>query len=64
MLKMALGLAALVLTTPVASADPVADFYRGRQVSLIVGYGTGGGYDVYGRLIARPQTWRGSYRAG
>src|SRR5690242_18434413 len=53
MLKMALGLAALVLTAPVASADPVADFYRGRQISLIVGYGTGGGYDVYGRLMAR-----------
>jgi tripartite-type tricarboxylate transporter receptor subunit TctC len=35
-----------------ARADP-ADFYRGRQVNLIVGYGTGGGYDVYGRLIAR-----------
>ena len=53
MLKMAFGLAALVLAAPVASADPVADFYRGRQVSLIVGYGTGGGYDVYGRLVAR-----------
>src|SRR5262245_23820311 len=33
--------------------DAVADFYRGRQVSLIVGYGTGGGYDVCARLIAR-----------
>ena len=35
-----------------AHADP-AEFYKGRQVNLIVGYGTGGGYDVYGRLIAR-----------
>jgi len=50
---MALGLAALVLTATAAGADTVADFYRGRQVSLIVGYGTGGGYDVYGRLMAR-----------
>ena len=46
-------LAILMFATQAASADPVSDFYRGRQVSLIVGYGTGGGYDVYGRLIAR-----------
>jgi tripartite-type tricarboxylate transporter receptor subunit TctC len=50
---MALSLAVLALMAVAASADPVADFYRGRQVSLIVGYGTGGGYDVYGRLMAR-----------
>jgi tripartite-type tricarboxylate transporter receptor subunit TctC len=36
-----------------AQADPVADFYRGKQINLIVGYGPGGGYDVYGRLVAR-----------
>jgi len=36
-----------------AAAEGAADFYRGRQVNLIVGYGTGGGYDVYARLIAR-----------
>jgi tripartite-type tricarboxylate transporter receptor subunit TctC len=34
-------------------ADTVADFYRGKQVKLIVGYGPGGGYDVYARLLAR-----------
>jgi len=43
----------LLLATAGARADAVADFYRGKQVSLIVGYGTGGGYDVYGRLFAR-----------
>jgi tripartite-type tricarboxylate transporter receptor subunit TctC len=36
-----------------AYADAVGDFYRGKQINLIVGYGTGGGYDVYGRLFAR-----------
>src|SRR5262245_2948311 len=36
-----------------ARADGVADFYQGRQLNLIVGYGPGGGYDVYARLIAR-----------
>lgn len=35
------------------AADPVTDFYRGRQLTVIVGYGPGGGYDLYGRLVAR-----------
>ncbi len=34
-------------------ADPVADFYRGKTVQLVLGYGPGGGYDVYARVIAR-----------
>jgi tripartite-type tricarboxylate transporter receptor subunit TctC len=33
-------------------ADPVADFYRGKTVRVIIGYGPGGGYDLYGRLAA------------
>jgi tripartite-type tricarboxylate transporter receptor subunit TctC len=36
-----------------ARADEAADFYRGRQVNLIVGFGPGGGYDAYARLLAR-----------
>jgi len=34
-------------------AEPVADFYRGRTINLVVGYGPGGGYDLYARLVAR-----------
>ena len=34
-------------------ADAVAAFYRGRTVTVIVGSSPGGGYDLYGRLIAR-----------
>ena len=44
---------ALVVATSAAFADPVADFYRGKQVQIYVGYGAGGGYDAYARLIAR-----------
>jgi tripartite-type tricarboxylate transporter receptor subunit TctC len=33
--------------------NAVEDFYRGRQVNLIVGYGPGGGYDTAARLLAR-----------
>jgi tripartite-type tricarboxylate transporter receptor subunit TctC len=36
-----------------ASADDVADFYRGKRLTLIIGYGTGGGYDLYARLLGR-----------
>jgi tripartite-type tricarboxylate transporter receptor subunit TctC len=35
-----------------ARADPVADFYRGKTIRLYIGYGPGGGYDLYGRLVA------------
>ena len=38
--------------TSISSADPVADFYRGKTVRVIVGYGPGGSYDLYGRLAA------------
>jgi len=31
----------------------VEDFYRGKQINLIVGYGPGGGYDITARLLAR-----------
>jgi len=42
----------LLIAVP-AHADPVADFYRGRNVTLIVGYSVGGGYDTYARVLAR-----------
>jgi tripartite-type tricarboxylate transporter receptor subunit TctC len=38
---------------PAAQDQAVADFYRGKTVRYIVGYGPGGGYDTYARLIAR-----------
>ena len=47
------SLALLAAMQAPARADAVADFYKGKQVSLLVGYGTGGGYDVYARLVAR-----------
>ena len=43
--------AALLATQ--ACADPVADFYKGKQIQVLVGYAPGGGYDVYARLLAR-----------
>src|SRR5262245_9465576 len=49
----ALGLAVILLAAPHARADDVADFYKGKRITLIVSYGTGGGYDVYARVLAR-----------
>jgi len=39
-----------------AAATPLSEveqFYAGHSISLVIGFGVGGGYDVYGRLIAR-----------
>jgi tripartite-type tricarboxylate transporter receptor subunit TctC len=36
-----------------ARADDVADFYRGKTLSIVVGYGPGGGYDLSARALAK-----------
>jgi tripartite-type tricarboxylate transporter receptor subunit TctC len=36
-----------------AHAQTVADFYKGKTIAFIVGFGPGGGYDLYPRLLAR-----------
>jgi tripartite-type tricarboxylate transporter receptor subunit TctC len=36
-----------------AAADPVADFYTGRQLEILVGSPPGASYDAYTRLLAR-----------
>jgi tripartite-type tricarboxylate transporter receptor subunit TctC len=41
----------LGLAAPAAAQD-VADFYRGKTVSILMGTGPGGSYDLYGRTIA------------
>jgi tripartite-type tricarboxylate transporter receptor subunit TctC len=49
---LALWLAAMLTSAPPLRAEPVADFYRGKTMKMIIGYGPGGGYDLYGRLAA------------
>jgi tripartite-type tricarboxylate transporter receptor subunit TctC len=44
---------ALVLSQSVQAEDSVADFYRGKQVTIVVGSSAGGGYDLYARLLGR-----------
>jgi tripartite-type tricarboxylate transporter receptor subunit TctC len=48
-------IAALVIlgvsTPQPARADAVEDFFKGREITLIVAFGAGGGYDLYGRAL-------------
>ncbi len=37
---------------PAAAQDPAA-FYRGKTVRIVVGFSTGGGYDIYARVLAK-----------
>ena len=51
---MGLGAAALTaLVTCAAKADPVEDFYRGKQIRIVIRATPGGNYDLYSRLLAR-----------
>jgi tripartite-type tricarboxylate transporter receptor subunit TctC len=47
------GLALVLLLASPARADDVADFYRGKTVTIIVSAGAGGGYDTLARTVAR-----------
>src|SRR5215470_16365448 len=47
------SLVLLALAAPSAQAQSVEDFYRGKTVNVVIGYSVGGGYDLYGRLLAR-----------
>jgi tripartite-type tricarboxylate transporter receptor subunit TctC len=40
-------------SVPPAAAQSVADFYRGKQITFMVGSSPGGGYDAIARLVAR-----------
>jgi tripartite-type tricarboxylate transporter receptor subunit TctC len=48
----AAALLAQICAPGAAMADPVADFYRGRQVNLILSAGVGGGYASYANAFA------------
>jgi tripartite-type tricarboxylate transporter receptor subunit TctC len=47
----AVGLSIAVISASVA--DPVAEFYSGKSIVLLIGFGPGGGYDSYARVLAR-----------
>ena len=51
--RLLIAVAAAVTIQHGAWADPVEDFYRSHPVTLIVGYSAGGGFDLYGRAVAK-----------
>jgi len=54
MLKRLLALTPLLLlVVATARAQPAAEFYKGKNIELYIGYSVGGGYDIYARLLAR-----------
>lgn len=51
--RTALGLLALFSIQPTLSAQGVEDFYRDRSIDMVVGGGSGGGVDIFARLVAK-----------
>lgn len=45
-------LVAALMAPASAVADPIADFYRGKVITLFVSFPPGGGYDIYARVLA------------
>ncbi len=48
-----LAAALLAISGLSAHADPVAEFYTGKTLRILVGFGPGGGYDLYARTLGR-----------
>ena len=44
---------ALMQAVPASAQQSVADFYRGKKLTLLIGYTAAGAYDLYARALAR-----------
>jgi tripartite-type tricarboxylate transporter receptor subunit TctC len=47
------GVLGAFLATAACAQGSVEDFYRGKTVNVVIGYSSGGGYDLYARLLTR-----------
>ncbi len=47
------GAAALLIAGPASAQSSEDTFFKGKEISLGIGFGAGGGYDTYARLMAR-----------
>ena len=52
-LKLIVAAAMGIIAAGGARADAVADFYRGKTVSVVVGHEAGTGFDIYARVLVR-----------
>lgn len=48
-----IAVAAIAAIGPARGQDTVEQFFRGKAINIYVGSSAGGGYDTYGRLVAR-----------
>jgi tripartite-type tricarboxylate transporter receptor subunit TctC len=51
--RLALAAALLAWSHAPVLAQSAAEFFKGRTIKIVVGFGPGGGYDLYARLLAR-----------
>ena len=51
-IRMALATTFAVFATTQAQSAGVEDFYKGRTITMVIGYSVGGGYDLYARALA------------
>jgi tripartite-type tricarboxylate transporter receptor subunit TctC len=50
---LAIGVLGVAALTRPLQAQSVENFYRGRTVTVVIGFSVGGGYDLYARMLAR-----------
>ena len=43
----------MTLAVPIAPACAQPDFFRGKTITMLIGYTSGGGYDLYARVLSR-----------
>ncbi len=48
-----IGFATAIASATGVQADAISDFYKGKDLTIIVSSSPGGGYDLYARMIAR-----------
>jgi tripartite-type tricarboxylate transporter receptor subunit TctC len=53
LLRIAAVVCAGLLPASQAAAQSPAEFYKGKNVDLYIGYSVGGGYDLYARMLAK-----------
>jgi tripartite-type tricarboxylate transporter receptor subunit TctC len=53
LLRIAAAVCAGLLPLSHAGAQSPAEFYKGKNVDLYIGYSVGGGYDLYARMLAK-----------
>lgn len=53
LVMLAAACVALIPGKIVLAADPVADFYKGKDVQVVIGADVGGSYGLYGQMVVR-----------